>query len=266
MNPSLLRFRDLPRGTDLSERLHGPLLGLLLVLLAWQAARLAWLILVPPAPIGEPAAQAIASSARLASAQSLFAAAAMPASTQSGITLFGVRLSPPPASAILQVEGGPQVSLGLGETLENGWRLAEVAGDHVVLEDATGQRRRLDLAPMPIEPSASPAAATTLPSASPTPSATPSISPEALVQQAGLVPATRDGRITGYTLVPRGDAAVLRQAGLQPGDVLTAVNGNPLDAERITELQEELARSGEATLTVERDGQPQTLKIRTTPL
>ena len=184
---------------------------------------------------------------------------------QSGITLFGVRLSPPPASAILQVEGGPQVSLGLGEALENGWRLAEVAGDHVVLEDGAGQRRRIDLAPVPLEPAAMPAPATS-PAQSPTPTATPSISPAALVEQAGLVPATRDGRVTGYTLVPRGDAAVLRQAGLQPGDVLTAVNGNALDAERLGELQEELARSGEATLTVERDGQSQTLKIRTKPL
>jgi len=68
----------------------------------------------------------------------------------------------------------------------------------------------------------------------------------------------------GFTVSGGGDGAVLRAAGLQPGDVILAVNGQPLDSvERIAALRGQLANSSSAELRFERDGAVQTSTLRT---
>ena len=62
--------------------------------------------------------------------------------------------------------------------------------------------------------------------------------------------------------MPRGDDALLRQAGLAPGDVLTQLNGRTLDAEHLHELQDELRDGQTATLTYRRDGQTHTMTLK----
>jgi membrane-associated protease RseP (regulator of RpoE activity) len=50
----------------------------------------------------------------------------------------------------------------------------------------------------------------------------------------GLAPREAGGRVTGWTIKPGADLLPLAQAGLQPGDVLLAVNGEAvLDREQI---------------------------------
>ena len=71
----------------------------------------------------------------------------------------------------------------------------------------------------------------------------------------GLIPEQVDGRITGYTVVPRGNGAALRQSGLQAGDVLLSVNNEALDPERYATLAETLGDASTITLTYRRDGQ-----------
>jgi general secretion pathway protein C len=85
------------------------------------------------------------------------------------------------------------------------------------------------------------------------------IDPARLLGQAGLRPRMRGARLDGFTVSGAGDAAVLRAAGLQAGDVILAVNGQPLDSlERIAALRSQLADSTGAELRIERDGQVQT--------
>ncbi len=68
----------------------------------------------------------------------------------------------------------------------------------------------------------------------------------------------------GFTVSGSGDAAVLQAAGLKPGDVILAVNGQPLDSlERIAALRGQLANSSGAELRYERDGAVQTSTIGT---
>ncbi len=70
------------------------------------------------------------------------------------------------------------------------------------------------------------------------------------------------GDVMGGALV--GDAALLRAAGLQAGDVILAINGQPLDSlERIAALRGQLANSSGAELRYERDGTVQTSTIGT---
>ena len=92
--------------------------------------------------------------------------------------------------------------------------------------------------------------------------ADPGIDPAALLAEAGLSPVESDGGAAGYTIIPRGDGAALRQAGLQAGDVLLSVNGQALTPERYAELPAELAGASTITLTYRRDGQVRSARFQ----
>ena len=63
---------------------------------------------------------------------------------------------------------------------------------------------------------------------------------------------------------PCSNQSLLQAAGLEPGDVILAVNGQPLDSlERIAALRTQLANSAGAEVRFERDGQVQTSTIGT---
>lgn len=68
----------------------------------------------------------------------------------------------------------------------------------------------------------------------------------------------------GHAVLRTGGGEALRQAGLQAGDVLVAVDGNQPNPERLAELESQLASRDEVRLTVQRNGQLQTLTLRTT--
>jgi general secretion pathway protein C len=90
------------------------------------------------------------------------------------------------------------------------------------------------------------------------------VDPARLLAQAGLRPRMRGMRMDGFTVSGGGDGSVLRAAGLRPGDVILAVNGQSLDSlERIAALRGELGNSTSAELRFERGGTVQTTTIGT---
>ena len=171
-------------------------------------------------------------------------------------------------SAIIGLADGRQVSVGVGEEVEPGLVLRSVGADHVTLARGGSVSRLvftdvpLGVAPVPPPP---PGPQTVTPAPAPAASVAPaaatgaSVDPARLMSQAGLRPRMRGARLDGFTVSGGGDAAVLRAAGLQAGDVILAVNGQPLDSlERIAALRSQLANSSGAELRIERDGQVQT--------
>jgi general secretion pathway protein C len=175
-------------------------------------------------------------------------------------------------SAIIGLADGRQVSVGVGEEVEPGLVLRGVGPDYVTLARGASLSRLIfsdlpvGVAPVPPPP---PGPQTVTPPAPPPPSpaATPtaaSVDPVRLITQAGLRPRMRGLRMDGFTVSGSGDAAVLRAAGPQAGDVILAVNGQPLDSlERIAALRGQLANSTGAELRYERDGAVQTSTIGT---
>lgn len=259
---------------DRSALLRTVVEATLAVLLAAQAARLLWLLVSPPGPVGDwPPADAGRPSGpapALALAFDPFhpGAHAGPATAGSGShRLHAVRVAGDAGSAILSSgDGGTQAAFQVGDEVAPGVTLAGVGAGHAVLATGSGvQRLELDSSASTLPPRPTPAARS-LPSAAPSAASGESVAvdPAALLAQAGLRARTEDGRITGYTLIPRGGGALLRQAGLQAGDVLVAVDGNQLNPERLAELESQLAGRDEVRLTVQRDGQLQTLTLRTT--
>lgn len=248
----------------------------LVLMLAAQAARLAWLLVSPPGPVGDwppaDAGRAPGPAPALALAFDPFhpgARSGPVAANATGYRLHATRVAGTSGSAILSTgSGGPQAAFQVGDEVEPGVSLVNVGAGHAVLRTGSGdQRVELESAASTLPPRAGPAAApASLPSAAPssTQAQGAAIDPAALLAQAGMRARTEGGRVTGYTLIPRGGGELLRQAGLQAGDVLVAVDGNQLNPERLAELESELAGRDEVRLTVQRDGQPRTLTLRTT--
>lgn len=237
----------------------------IVLLLGLQAARLAWLLL-PPASLGTLPAEAApdlpVQPARLAIDAFHPQRSPVASADTSGLRLFAVRPAAGGGSAILAMADGPQRSIAVGADVVPGVTLAEVLPDHVVL-DSSGRRSELrfarpDAAPATRAPAPAPpvpAATAAAPPSAPEPAAGPQINPAELLAGMGLRPEEADGRITGYTVIPRGNDAVLRQAGLQAGDVLLSVNNEALDPERHAALAETLAGADTITFTFRRDGQ-----------
>ena len=240
----------------------------IVLLLGMQAARLVWLVLAPLGPFGgsPPDVAALSPAPAMTISRDPFFPAsttAMASADASGdFTLFGVNVGG--GSAILAGKDGRQGSWRIGQEVAPGVGLQAVDAGGAVL-DVGGRQQRLALQ---ARPSSSPALAPAgqLPSARATGSGAdtpPTVDPAALLQQAGLRPRMTDGRIDGYTLIPRGDDALVRQAGLRAGDVVVAINGNTLTPERLGELESDLAGRDAVELTVLRDGTTRTLTLRT---
>ncbi len=196
--------------------------------------------------------------------QSSLAEASAAGSSQ--MRLFGVRAGGEGGgSAIIGLADGRQVSVGVGEEVEPGLVLQSVGPDHVTLARGSSISRLIfsdtpvGAAPPPPPP---PGPQTLTPR--PAPAAVSAASAAALISRAGLRPRMRGARMDGFTVSDGGDPAVLRAAGLRPGDVILAVNGQPLDSlDRITALRGQLAGSDSADIRFERDGVVQTSTLGT---
>lgn len=166
-------------------------------------------------------------------------------------------------SAILAMPDGSQRTIPVGREFQPGLVLKSVAFDHVVLASPSGDLR-LDLnrfgGAMP--------AAGAPPVAARAQRATAGTDPAAHRQattafRLGMAPRKAGGNVTGYVVKPGARLPILAQAGLQPGDVLLAVNGQALDGEeRLFGMSEELASVETSEIEFERGGKRMKAKVR----
>jgi general secretion pathway protein C len=88
------------------------------------------------------------------------------------------------------------------------------------------------------------------------------VDPTELARQVNALPVIEDGRFVGVRLVAGGDVPLLARLGLKPDDVVTAVNGIPLDSpSRAQQVAGSLAGAQSATVTVRRAGKSQNLSV-----
>lgn len=86
--------------------------------------------------------------------------------------------------------------------------------------------------------------------------------PSALFSEVQVKPVMADGRIRGYELNSPQNQALLQQAGIMQGDVITHVNGLPLtNAQSMTGVFDQLRTADRIDVTLERNGQPQSVTI-----
>ena len=230
-------------------------------------------------PQAEPAAQRADLSAIFDFAP--FGRAAQPVTTDAtqadtplSVTLQGVSVSPNPAAsrAIIARDDGQTASFAIGDAVAPGQILTSIAADHVLL-DLDGQSQRLDFPTQALAVAITnqPLAGGTdlqnlIPVAQPAPvSLTATIkavrdalqrNPQAVLDRYGIT-ATGKGYLVGANTPP-----ALLQTGLQPGDLITGLNGRTVGTlAQDRSFLDEVAATGQAEITVLRLGETVSLSV-----
>ena len=174
-------------------------------------------------------------------------------------------------AAILERVDGRQMLARVGRSVAPGVTLSAVARDRVLL-DAGGQTLRLGFGDGGAKTVASATPATTQAPTRTAPSGAVVAGLADAAREAdrayvlGLRPVEVNGRTTGFRVVPGARMPGLAEAGLEPGDVITMVNGMDFtDEERVAELGDEIAGSYEATFEFIRNGQRMTRTVAVNP-
>ena len=250
------------RGTSM---LYAALWAMLAAAIIGLIAQLIWTIFTPisaygdwqpaPAQVADPAARALL-FARFdpfnRNALQTAANAGPTEVTSLQLTLYGIRINQASGtgSAIIADQQGVQKSYDVGEEIMSGVTLQEVAFDHVILsrngsseslyldqsvpaETVSGGDTTIDTNGV-VRPAPSPDA----PAPAPAPAST-QITANDIRSAVSFAPRTDNGQITGLTVSPQGDGAIFRTAGFRGGDIITAVNGQPIrsagDVGRLTQ-------------------------------
>ncbi|WP_455217901.1 type II secretion system protein GspC [Kaarinaea lacus] len=89
--------------------------------------------------------------------------------------------------------------------------------------------------------------------------------PQSLMNLVSAAPVAEEGtgKLKGYRIGPGKDKNLLRKFGLQNGDVITAVNGVPLDNPiQALEIMRDLSSASSISLDIERKGIPQSVSLQ----
>ncbi len=241
------------------------LIVLALLFATIQGARLFWTIVTPVAPVGNWRSAPVGivpegERAALFGAFDPFFRAASAATgsevvTSLPLTLFGIRTNEASGggSAIIAGADGMQNSWSVGETIMPGVTLHAVAFDHVVISNnGTLEKLFIDQS-VPAENVTPKAPASELVQQPAPVSSAAQLNAQTLQQSIGLAPRNEGGRITGLVVSAKDDGAMLAAAGLQKGDIITAINGRPASAG--ADLMAQLRPGTRLTLEVERGAQ-----------
>lgn len=267
---------------------------LILVLIGFAGvltARIAWLWLAPAQPpVGltvatTPSAmkttpQAIATQI---SGWHLFGQAAVPEAQNAtavqpsslGLRLEGIMSGSQPPLVMLRV-GSEVRLLQVGDAVSQQVTITAIEPDRVLISNqgrleaiAFPQPMSLNQAPPPsaarVERSVSPALNATVGSAAGASVDVAQImrNPQSLMKFVTVAPLQENGVLTGYTLSPvPGQEAFMQQLGLLPGDVLTSIDGMPVNDPSLLPRVMPLLSSGQPlNVWVERGGQPMSVTI-----
>lgn len=85
--------------------------------------------------------------------------------------------------------------------------------------------------------------------------------PEVLFGAMNAGPVMIGGQVTGYRLTPIGDASIMRQAGLEPGDVLLQINGTSVVNLDMNDVIGRISAIETAELQINRNGSPRTVRL-----
>jgi general secretion pathway protein C len=261
----------------------------LVAVIAWQAARLTWILLprssepTPVSAIVPPPVSAKGVNAQRIADAHLFGVAtagndpddlANVKQSQIPLVLAGTIASGDPTKgfAFIGESAATAKFHKVGDTVGGSAQLHSVYPDKVLL-DRGGQKESLLL---PRQGSsilgarAAPAVAMTPPPASrfadnikriaeTNPSAFSEIvRPQALIAQ---------GQMQGFRVYPGRNRQQFAKLGLQPGDLVKAINGTPLDdPQRSGEIFNTLSASDRAQITIERNGQIQQITLNTSQI
>ena len=289
---------DVARTTSTASQLLPPWVALLLVAaIGWQLANIIWSLMPGPAAgdaVVVPAGQAIAdrsgpvaADARAIAAVHLFgeagaddAPAAVPEVSDedledtrlSNLQLKGTIASPEVAmSAAIISDGSNEEKVYLiGDPVASSAKLHAVYTDRVVLNE-NGRLTNLRLpeeykvsAPAPVRRT------TTQRRAAPQTESIQSVVSQNVARLADVIRPTPyfvNGQQQGYRVYPGRDRRQFAALGLRPGDLIKDIDGQALtDPTQAMEIFQSLGTADQVSVTVERNGQPEVIVLKTDQL
>lgn len=242
---------------------------LLLGLLALQCARLIWVVLTPVGSFG-PWEGRQAQFPNFAARQALFSsfdpfyragpqqAAGGGVVTSLALTVYGIRLNEGSGlgSAIIAGPDGVQNSFAVGDEILPGVLLKAVAFDHVTI-DRGGAEEQIFLDQSQPAPAAAPGEGGVIPAQS---GGIDNPTADGLKRDIGFAPRMQNGRITGLILTAKGPT--FQNAGFQPGDIVTQVDGQPVGSPSdLQALQGKIMPGARISLAVERGASLSTINL-----
>jgi general secretion pathway protein C len=287
--------------TAASQLLPGWVSLILVVLIGWQLARLVWLMVPAPAAgdsvATPPRIAATATSAGANTDVSAISAAHIfgianaieeeappPAPEEyddladtrlSNLSLKGTIAAEPPETAIAIISdgGNKEQVYTIGSSVANNAKLHAVYADRVVLNE-NGVLTNLKL---PKEfPDDAPRASRRNPIEATQPTVTTdsqsiqSVLTQNVSQLSDVIRPTPyfvDGQQQGYRVYPGRNRAQFTALGLRPGDLVKDIDGQALtDPTQAMEIFQTLGSASEVSVTVERNGQPEVIVLRTDQL
>lgn len=267
---------------------------LLVIWLAWLLAGLGWLLFPEPdnLPQAQPGTNAPAPVQRRESrideqqiaAWHIFGVAGedkqveQPAAvdapdTSLKLTLRGVFASDDPgdARAIVGDPGGVEKHYSIGDPLPGNARLTEIYPDRIILE-RNGRYETLRL-PRDLTPSQN-TAARSLPQAPSTGGTVDKAAafaryrnevrenPTTFLNYVRATPARQDGRFIGFRLQAGRERGALKELGLEPGDIVTSINGVQIDSPaKGMQAMQALGEGDNVSVTLLRGGQETSLSL-----
>jgi general secretion pathway protein C len=284
---SLSRIKAVARGTGSPAWLTSLpfwVSAALVLLLAWQAIQLVWAILgarpTPATVSGGPGEAPAAPQGATLDVNGivnahLFGVAgasgsgetdpSQVAATQMNLVLVGTIAAADPQQgfAIVGESAATARVYAVGKTITGGTKLHSVYPDRVIL-DRGGKLEAL-LLPKKFTGGGMAAAA-------PLPQANPMLgqrlqdlaaqNPGAITEIIRPQPVFANGQQRGYRVYPGRNRQQFSRLGLMPGDLVTAINGTPLDdPARGMEILQSMNSASEVTVTVERNGQATQISI-----
>lgn len=279
-----------------NRRLPPIVMAVLVIATAYGLARLTWQI-VPGARLDAPAPEVAAAPSGAAGGASaddyaglldshLFGKADVQKhqpvadtpvdapDTTLNLELTGTQATDDPrhGQAIIASGRGHEKAYSVGDTIQgtSGVKLHSVYADRVLLS-RNGQLEtlRLPKAKAGQATAAAPAAAPTRPGGDGRPSVRQIISDNAtkISKVIRLAPHIEGGKMVGFRVSPGPDRKAFQALGLQPGDVVTDVNGTAVDdPSKGLKVYQALGEATVANVTVLRDGNPQVIAIDTSKL
>jgi len=248
----------------------------LVLLLAWQLVQLAWTILgthraqsatAAPVPAGPSVDLRAIMDAHLFGVAGAAAGATDPNSvtaTQMNLVLVGTIAESDPGHgyAIIGENAASAKVYAVGKTISGGTRLHAVYPDRAILD--RGGRLEALMLPRKFQGGGIGAAG-----APPGGGLLGSRLRELAGENPGAIteilrpqPVFANGQQRGYRVYPGRDRQQFTRLGLMPGDLVTAINGTPLDdPARGVEILQSMNSATDVTVTVERNGQPTQISI-----
>jgi len=279
------------------NRLLPPVVSLLLVIVvAWQVARTIWMLVpgatgnvvaLPKSQSGSPAAATISADVSAIAGAHIFGVAdadqselAVPTEDDNlaetkrmNLTLNGTVASDIPrySIAIISDGGNDQKVYTIGDAVDTVASLHAVYADRVVLNE----KGVLTSLKLPQEFKDAPASRARRATTTTRQSLAKSQSIQAVVTNnlTKLTDVIRptayrvEGQQVGFRVYPGRDRRQFTALGLRPGDIITDIDGQALsDASQAMKIFQSLGTAEQVTVTIERNGQPETLTLNTSQL